>query len=207
MDEAHALGLPVAAHAHSVAGIQVALDESVDSIEHATLMTAEQASAAAARGVTVAPTLLINDAIANASVPVTPEAKEKASQLVAQRDDLLRYAARNGVEFVLGTDANGLHVAFGDQMAEVARMSEVLGLGAESALRTATSRAAKAVGLGTKVGTIAPGLGADLLVMRGRPWRNLADLRTDRLVAVVSRGRVVAGSLPTTGSATDRPED
>jgi imidazolonepropionase-like amidohydrolase len=196
VDEAHALGLPVAAHAHSAAGIQVALDEGVDSIEHGTLMTAEQASHAAARGTPVAPTLLINDAIANASVPVTPEAQEKARELVAQRDGLLRHAAQAGVRFVLGTDANGSHVAFGDQMAEVARMSEVLGLGPEDALRAATSHAAHALGLGAQVGTIELGLGADLVVMRGRPWRDLADLRTDGIVAVVSRGRVVAGSLP-----------
>jgi imidazolonepropionase-like amidohydrolase len=52
------------------------------------------------------------------------------------------------------------------------------------------------VGLGAVVGTIAPGFGADLLVMRGRPWLEAADLRTDQLVAVVSRGRLVAGTLP-----------
>ena len=198
VEEAHALGLPVAAHAHSVAGIQVALDGGVDSVEHATLITAEQGAQAVARGVSIAPTLLINDAIASATVPVTPEAQKKALQLVAERDALLRQAARTGVRFVLGTDANGFHVAFGDQMAEVARMNDVLGLGAEGALRAATSLAAEAVGLGNEVGAIALGLGADLLVIRGRPWRDLADLRTDRIVTVVSRGRVVAGSLPAT---------
>jgi imidazolonepropionase-like amidohydrolase len=196
VDEAHALSLPVAAHAHSAQGIQVALDEGVDSIEHATLISAEQSAEAAARGVTIAPTLLINEAIANGSVPVTAEAKDKAAQLIAERDILLRNAAQAGVAFVLGTDANGHHVDFGDQMAEVVRMGQVLGLEAEPALRAATSEAATAVGLGSAVGRIAPGFGVDLLVMRGRPWGDLADLRTDHLVAVVSRGKVVMGSLP-----------
>ena len=170
VDEAHALALPVAAHAHSAAGIQVALDEGVDSIEHGTLMTADQARQAAAQGT--------------------------AALLVAERDKLLRHAAGLGVRFVLGTDANGHHVAFGDQMAEVRRMGEVLGLSPEQALQAATSQAAAVVGLGAVVGTIAPGFGADLLVMRGRPWLDAADLRTDQLVAVVSRGRLVAGALP-----------
>lgn len=196
VDEAHALGLPVAAHAHTAEGIQVAIEEGVDSIEHATLMTSAQAAEVAARRITVAPTLLVNEVIANGSVLVTREAREKASHLVLQRDALLRSAARSGVEFVLGTDANGHHVAFGDQMAEVVRMAEVLGYDAERALGAATSMAAGAVGLGASVGTIAPGFAADLLVMRGRPWHDLADLRTGNLVAVVSRGRVVAGSLP-----------
>jgi imidazolonepropionase-like amidohydrolase len=198
VDEAHALGLPVAAHAHTEAGIAVALEEGVDSIEHGTLMTAEQAARAAASGTTVAPTLLINDVIAAGSVPVPSEAQGKAARLVAQRDKRLRDAADVGVEFVLGTDANGHHVAFGDQMAEARRMGEVLGLNAEQVLRAATSRAARAVGLGRVAGTLAPGYGADLLVMRGRPWLDVSDLRTEHLVAVVSRGRLVAGALPGT---------
>jgi imidazolonepropionase-like amidohydrolase len=196
VDEAHALDLPVAAHAHSVAGIEVALDEGVDSIEHGTLITAEQAVRAAATGTTVAPTLLINEAIAQGTVPVTPEAQHKAALLVAERDRLLCAARGAGVQFVLGTDANGHHVRFGDQMVEIGRMREVLGMSPEQALRAATSRAAEAVGLGQVVGTIAPGFAPDFLVMRGRPWLNGAELCVDRLVAVVSRGRVVAGALP-----------
>lgn len=198
IDEAHALGLLVAAHAHTEAGIEVALAEGADSVEHATLITPEQADRAAARGTTVAPTLLINEVIASGSVPVTAEARQKAAQLVAERDKRLLHAARAGVEFVLGTDANGHHVAFGDQMTEVRRMQEVLGMSPERALQAATSRAAAAIGLGGTVGTLVEGLGADMLVMRGRPWLHGADLRTDQLVAVVSRGRVVAGALPAT---------
>lgn len=196
VDEAHALGLPVAAHAHTAAGIEAAIEEGADSLEHGTLMTNQQAEKLAAKGTTVAPTLLINEAIAEERVPVPPEARDKAAHLVAERDALLAYAAGAGVRFVLGTDANGHHVAFGDQMSEVRRMGEVLGWDAERALRAATSEAAGAVGLGPLVGVIAPGRGADLLVMRGRPWLDADHLNTDRLVAVVSRGRVVAGALP-----------
>jgi imidazolonepropionase-like amidohydrolase len=197
VDEAHALAMPVAAHAHSVAGVQAAIDGGVDSIEHATLLTREQADAIAAAGIPVAPTLLINEAIANGTVPVTADAREKAAQLVAQRDELFRYASKAGVRFVLGTDANGHHVDFGDEMAEVQRMSELFEYDAERGLQAATSQAADVVGLGDKVGRLVAGYGADFLVIRGRPWRDINDLRTDQLVAVVSRGRVVAGRLPT----------
>lgn len=196
IDESHALGLPVAAHAHSREGIQVALEEGADSIEHATEISHAQAELVARRALPVAPTLLINEAIARGAVPVTAEAQEKAAALVARRDELFAGAAKAGVDFVLGTDANGHHVAFGDQMAEVVRMSEVLGYDPARALAAATSAAAAALGLSGKVGRLAPGLGADLLVIRGRPWERLCDLRPDRIVAVVSRGRVVAGRLP-----------
>jgi imidazolonepropionase-like amidohydrolase len=196
VDEARALGMKVAAHAHSRAGIQAALDAGVDSIEHATLMSAEQAETIAARGVTVGPTLLINEAIAAGSVPVTAEAREKAAELVAARDELFAAAAQAGVRFVLGTDANGHHVRFGDQMREVGRMAQVLGLDAQAALRSATSLAARSIGLGDRVGTLAVGMGADFLVVRGRPWERIEELRPENLIAVVSRGRVAGGGLP-----------
>ena len=108
----------------------------------------------------------------------------------------MRYAALAGVNFVLGTDANGYHVDFGDEMAEMVRMHEVIGLDAESCLRAATSRAAAAIGLEATVGKLAPGYSADLLIVRGRPWRDIRDLTVDNLVAVVARGEVVAGALP-----------
>jgi len=196
VDEAHALGMLVACHAHSAEGIQIALDEGTDSIEHGTGMTAQQAVVVAKRRTPVAPTLLINDMIARAEVPVSAEAQEIAAALVADRDRLLRFAAEAGVRFVLGTDANGYFLEFGDQWTELRRMVEVLGYGPARALRAATSDAATAVGLGNSVGRVTAGLGADFLVVRGRPWEDASLLSPEGIVAVVCRGEVVAGALP-----------
>lgn len=192
VDEAHALGMRVAAHAHTAEGIEIALAAGVDSIEHGTLLDASQAGRLAETGVTVAPTLLINDRIAMGR-GVTPEQQQKAAELVGRRDALLRAAAETGVDFVLGTDANGVHVAFGEQMLEVRRMAELFGWSAERALKAATSRAAAAIGRSASLGRLRPGMLADFVVMRGRPWVDIAELDPERIVAVVSRGRVVAG--------------
>jgi imidazolonepropionase-like amidohydrolase len=196
VDEAHALGMLVACHTHSQEGIQIALDEGMDSIEHGTGMTASQAGVLAQRGIPVAPTLLINDMIAGAEVPVSAEAQSIAAALVSTRDTLLRAAADAGVRFVLGTDANGYFLEFGDQWRELVRMVEVLGYAPSRALQAATSDAAAAVGLGASVGRIAEGFGADFLVMRGRPWEDVSLLSPENIVAVVCRGQVVAGALP-----------
>jgi len=125
------------------------------------------------------------------------EAREKAAELIAGRDERFRAAARSGVRFVLGTDASGYFVPFGGQLDEVRRMTEVLGIDPRAALRASTSLSAAAVGLGERVGRIKPGFGADFVVMRGRPWERAADLSTGNIVAVVCRGRLVAGELPT----------
>jgi Imidazolonepropionase and related amidohydrolases len=197
VDEAHALGLPVAAHAHTEAGIAIALEEGVDSVEHATLMTAEQATAVAAAGITVAPTLLINDRIAEGS-HASAEQAEKARMLVAERDERFADAASAGVDFVLGTDANALHVRFGDQLDEIRAMSRVFGWSAERSLQAATSFAGRAIGR-PDLGVIEPTAPADFVLIDGRPWEDLDQLTTERIVAVVSRGRVVHGSLSREG--------
>jgi imidazolonepropionase-like amidohydrolase len=196
VDEAHALGMLVAAHAHTEAGIQVALDTGCDSIEHGTFISTAQAAEAARRGVSIAPTMLINDAIASRRVPVSDEQAQKASDVIVQRDGLMRAAADIGADFVLGTDANGYHVAFGDEMDELRLMSSVIGYSAERTLQAATTRAALAIGRADDLGRLAPGFKADFVVLRGRPWENLDSLRVENIVAVVSRGRVVAGALP-----------
>jgi imidazolonepropionase-like amidohydrolase len=196
LDEAHALGLKVAAHSHTTEGNQIALDAGVDSLEHGTGITEEQWPALLERNISVAPTLMINDVIAEARIPVSDEAQEKAQAVVAERNTNFAAAGRAGVRFVLGTDANGIFVKFGDQMEEVRLMAEMFGWSAERALQSATSDAADAIGMADRVGTLATGLGADFVVLKGRPWEDITQLRTDNIVAVVSRGVVVFGELP-----------
>lgn len=196
IDEAHALGMLVAAHTHSTEGVQIALDEGVDSIEHGTGIMPSQWEALTSRNIPVAPTLLINDLIAAGEVPVSEEAQEKAKTVVAERDAQFTEAGRAGVRFVLGTDANGAMVKFGDQHQEIRMMAEKFDWTPERALVASTSDAADAVGLGHRVGSLVEGFGADLLLIKGRPWEDIDVLRPENLVAVVSRGVLIAGSLP-----------
>jgi imidazolonepropionase-like amidohydrolase len=194
VDEAHALGMRVAAHAHTEEGIRIALEEGVDSIEHGTLMSAAQAEHIAASGLSVAPTLLINDRIA-AGEAGAGEQMEKARELVLHRDELFRDAADAGVDFVLGTDANGFHVRFGDQLDELRAMARVFGWTPERTLRAATSAAARALGR-PELGVIRADAAADFVIIDGEPWTDLSQLAPERIIAVVVRGRVLHGRLP-----------
>ncbi|AZZ53132.1 amidohydrolase family protein [Rathayibacter festucae] len=196
IDEAHALGMPVAAHTHSEVGLDRALALGVDSIEHGTAIGPQHWATLVERNLPVAPTLFINDVIAAGRAPSSPEASLKAQDVVAVRDAGFLAAGQAGVRFVLGTDANGVYVDWGEQLDEVRRMRESFGWSSERALVAATSDAAAVVGLGAKVGRLAPGFGADFVVLRGRPWESIDDLRAESIVAVVSRGRVVSGELP-----------
>ncbi len=197
VDEAHALGMLVACHTHTSRGLQIALDVGADSIEHGSEMTPEQMALLAARGTPVGPTLLVNDVIARGATGSSAEATEAAAAVMQGRNAMFRAAADAGVRFVLATDASGYFVEFGQQWEEVRQLESVLGYGPERALRAATSDAAASIGLGQVTGSLAAGLAADFVVLRGRPWVDAADAAAGNVVAVVSRGVVVAGELPT----------
>jgi imidazolonepropionase-like amidohydrolase len=196
VDEAHALGMLVAAHSHTSNGIDIALRHGVDSIEHATGLSRENIPLLASMGIPVTPTILIHDRLHANDSGVDEETLSKSHTVTGTRDARLLEAARGGIRFVLGTDANGVWTLFGDQMAEVREMRRLFDWTPERALRSATSDAADAIGLGDRIGRIRPGAGADFVVMRGTPWNNIDELDTDRIVAVVSRGRVLSGALP-----------
>ena len=196
VDEAHALGMLVAAHTHTAEGVDIALAEGVDSIEHGTGINESHWSRLIAGNIPVAPTLMINDLIADGRIPVSDEAREKARDVVTERDRFFPAAGAAGVRFVLGTDASGRFVRFGDQLEEVRLMKDMFGWNAERTLISATSDAADAVGLGQSVGRLKPGYGVDFIVVRGRPWQDIEDLRAENIVAVVSRGKLIAGQLP-----------
>ncbi|KAA9107979.1 metal-dependent hydrolase family protein [Microbacterium rhizomatis] len=196
VDEAHALGLLVAAHTHTADGIDIALEFGVDSIEHGTGIQERHWDDLVSRGIPVAPTLMINDAIAERRIPVSDEAQAKGRAVVDERDANFRGAAAAGVRFVLGTDANGIFVKFGDQLEELRLMRHAFDWTSERALRAGTSDAADAIRLTTTTGRIAPGLSADFVVVRGRPWEDIDHLTIDNIVAVVARGVVVSGELP-----------
>jgi imidazolonepropionase-like amidohydrolase len=196
VDEAHALGMLVAAHSHTAEGIDRALAAGVDSLEHGTGMTDEQMAVMVERNLPVGPTLLVHDKVEAQAEGITDEAHEKSVEMARVRGDRLLRAGAAGVRFVLGTDANGVFTLFGDQMEEVRAMADLFGWTPERALVSATSDAADAIGLGGLVGRIRPGLGADLVLLHGRPWEHLSDLTPSRIAAVVSRGRVLSGALP-----------
>jgi imidazolonepropionase-like amidohydrolase len=196
VDEAHALGMLVAAHTHTATGIDIALALGVDSIEHATGLEPRHHETLVERNVPIAPTILVNDLVAAGGPGIRPDARDKARAAIAVRDEAFARAGAAGVRFVLGTDANARFVSYGDQHAEIRRMAELFGWDAARTLRSATSDAAAAIGLGESVGRIAVGYVPDLLVVRGNPARDIEDLRVENVVAVVSRGALVAGELP-----------
>lgn len=103
----------------------------------------------------------------------------------------MRRMADHGVPVMIGTDA-GLG-PFDDFAGAVARWGE-WGFDPSTMVETVTTGAARHLGLGGVTGRLAPGLEADVLVVRGDPTADLAALTGIELV--VARGAFLRGADP-----------
>jgi imidazolonepropionase-like amidohydrolase len=87
----------------------------------------------------------------------------------------------------LGTDA--VAGAHGQNAREAIARVEAGGQAPRDTLVSATSLAADSLGLGDRIGTLAPGFDADLVAVAGDPTADITALR--RVLFVMQRGRVV----------------
>lgn len=186
---AHALGLKVAAHAHSDEGIAAAVRAGVDSIEHGTFASPATIQLMRAHGTTLVPTLMafvgIRERLGHNVYTPLVESKVRMTLEVVGR--AARLAHQAGVPIVFGTDA-GVY-EHGRNAGEFAELVERAGLTPAEALAAGTTAAAHLLGLDNEVGRIAPGYSADIIAVDGDP---LADPHVLQHVGfVMARGRVV----------------
>lgn len=188
---ASAYGLPVAAHAHATVGITAAVAAGCRTVEHCSWIGArgwctgvDDATIAemVRLGVFVAPT-------ANANWGKW----DRESDFYKRTSAALRRLHFAGVQLVASSDAGAIPGLSHDNLAgAISVLGDMAGLSNADALRSATSTAADALGVGHECGRLRPGLAADLLVVSGPAGGALTDLhRLRRPRLVVLRGRRV----------------
>jgi imidazolonepropionase-like amidohydrolase len=188
-DEAHALGRKVMCHALGGAGLRIAIEAGVDSIEHGCYLDEdpELIPMMAERGVFFVPTLMVYRFHSESK---SPHVKERARGLREHHIDAIRRAMAKGVKVVAGTDAGGHGHPV--NATELECLVDA-GLTPMQALQAATSLAAECLGAEHDLGTLVKGKRADLVVVDGDP---LADIRIlqdpARIRLVVKDGQVVA---------------
>ncbi len=179
VDQAHAAGLPVTAHAHAVTAVRQALAVGVDGIEHCSCVSdrrfgdADDAlvAALAVSGVAVCPTLGLDHSAMPEPPPAIRAMMEKLGTTVeAMQAGRAAFVARlhaAGVRLVSGVDS-GIQPPKGHGTLPFA-VVELAGAGVSEAeaLASATSDAAVACGLDGVTGRLAAAYDADLLVVDG----------------------------------------
>jgi len=191
VDEAHRVGIRVAAHAIGEESMASVIEAGVDSIEHGVALTPELAAQIKKKGIYYVPTLgvfitnptlngMINDPAA--SDPVLARRHVKAD---------MKLAKEAGLDVVCGTDFGGTdQQPHGKNQVEIAALAETLGN--KEALVSATSRAARCLGM-ERSGRIKRGFTADLVLVRGNPLDDIQVLQTEGIAAVVKGGRLFRG--------------
>ncbi len=190
--EAHAAGLPVTAHAHATEGIRHSLAAGVDALEHATFITDTRVevddqlvATIVESAIPVCPTLGVAPGVV--PPPAIAERLRKIGVTNRERAQVIGAMHRAGVRIVSGSDGGinrgKRHGILPESLISLADG----GVSAADVLRSATSVAADAIGLGDRKGRLTAGFDADLLLVDGDPLADVAALQ--RIAAVYLRGR------------------
>ena len=186
VDEATRLGVPVAAHAHSAAGIKASILAGARTIEHGTFIDDEGIRLLKEKGVFLVPTLYVGDYYLNEQPG--SEAQSKMNELTrryrAQHMAAVGKAIRSGVQVGVGTDYVGFPVKQG--VRELAVLVEA-GMTPMQAIQAATRVNSELLGWQDRIGTVEAGKLADIIAVPGDPLQNLAVLENVSFVMLGGR--------------------
>jgi imidazolonepropionase-like amidohydrolase len=183
VDEAHRLGLKVAAHAHGTEGIRSALAGGVDSIEHGTYLDDECIDLMLERGTYLVPTFAIFRRVLDSTGDQMPEhvvCQGRDAHETHKQSFLKAYRA--GVRIGCGTDFGGPPpMEHGPNALELVYLAEA-GMAPMDVIVSATGWNADLLGLGEETGTIAAGKLADIIAVDGNPLDDMQTLLDVRFV-------------------------
>ena len=188
-DEAHMLGLKVAAHAHGDEGIRDAILAGIDTIEHASLASDATIQLARQHGTWFDMDIYNDDYILATGTKNGTEQQslDKEKMVGLKQRQTFQRAVKAGVKMIFGTDA-GVY-PHGDNGKQFVKMVQ-WGMTPLQAIQAATLNASLALGR-SDVGIIEPGRYGDLVAVRGDPLRDVTVL--EHVDAVVKGGQLVKG--------------
>ena len=191
-DEANARGLRVAAHAHSRSGIELAIENGVNDIQHISFMDERLAERAFEMDCTVTPTSWV---IADLSMDddLSDFVKEKAMKVREVHQTAVAHAASGGLRILGGTDAvlPGMH---GRNWMELVHLVAD-GLTPLRAWHGMTGLAAAEIGR-DDAGEIREGKRADLLILEQDAIEDPRRFEEGALLEVVKDGKGHRGAVP-----------
>jgi len=167
VDEAHRVGVKVAAHAITNLAVRTAATAGVDSIEHAYFAEDDNLRLMAAKGIYLVPT-------------------DATLQPPAFYVDRFKRAMKLGVKIAAGSDD-----AWGDKILSHMMAYQIEGMAPVDVIRSATENAAELLGWQERIGAVEAGRFADLIAMPEDPLKDVSAL--SRVSFVMKGGVIVKG--------------
>ncbi|MBX3132349.1 MAG: amidohydrolase family protein [Gemmatimonadaceae bacterium] len=193
VEEASKANLPVMAHAHGDEGAYAAVRAGVKSIEHGTYLSDSTLRLMKDRNVWLVPTLsTVVDLTTPGGDYSDPVLELRGQHMQPRLEDVIRRAHALGVRIAAGADTDYGRESTTRIAHEVMRFT-ALGLSPKDALATATSGAAELLGSGNRIGRIAEGYEADLIILEHDPLSDPGTLRDPLLV--ITNGRIALDRL------------
>lgn len=190
-DEAHKQGLKVAAHVESPEGVQVALENGVDTIEHGAQPNEKIIQLFRERGAchvtTLSPALPF--ALFDREVSYATEVQQYNGKVLFEGIiNCTKACLAAGIPVGLGTDTGCPYITHYDMWREIYYFHKYCGVSNQFALYSATLGNAKILGLDQEIGSLAPGKAADLIACKENPLDHVKALRD--LTLVMARGEL-----------------
>ncbi|MBY0337417.1 MAG: amidohydrolase family protein [Acetobacteraceae bacterium] len=193
VEEARMAQTYVAAHLYTDEGIARAVRCGIRSLEHCNLITEATARAAREAGCIACPTLVTYEALKaeGASLGLLPESVAKIDDVRLKGLESLEVMHRAGLPMAFGTDLLGpMHRRQSEEFVIRGRV-----LPAIEVIRSATTVAAALLRMEGRIGCVAEGAYADLIVVEGDPLADLSVLsgQGERLSHIMQGGRFFKG--------------
>jgi imidazolonepropionase-like amidohydrolase len=178
-DTAHELGIPVVGHCRGASSIRDAVLAGFDLLLHATYMDQAAFELVVERKVPIAPTFTFQANLADfgQAIGAGAEIREIFRREIVESAEQLRRAYDAGVPLLCGTESGFSLTPYGEwHYRELEVFVRDMGLTPLQAIECATRAGARVFGLDGRLGTVAAGQIADLVVVDGDPARDVRVL-------------------------------
>jgi imidazolonepropionase-like amidohydrolase len=196
VDEAHRHNVRVVIHSRGSASTRAAAKAGVDLIYHADLATEEDLDIVAEKGIPISP-VFTGPWIAceySEELGFSPSMRDRMQEQLDINYETIRKARKKGIEILGGSDTGNaavfVHGRWHGKEAEL--FVKQIGMTPMEAIMANTSKNAAMVGLKDKVGVVAPGKLADIVVWDNDPIQDITILqRPTEISVIVKDGKIV----------------
>jgi len=180
----------VAVHCHGTEAIKTAIRAGCRTIEHASMMDDEAIEMLMTSKSYIVPTLSAVNTLLSDLPESSIHMRAKAEACLNQTIEGVSKAYKKGIKMGYGTDQGITGLYHGDNGLEFELRKKLIKMDTLEIIKQATINSAEIMGIDDKVGSIAVGKMADLVVLEGNPLNDITVLRQG-VKQVIKSGTIV----------------